>query len=139
MIDELAKHIKNDNIKIDNSIGYAMGNFQVEFYALPNGKEPMQKLLNSVDEKMARKLLDDIDMLRVYGNSLREPYSKRVSGGIFELRVRQSTNDVRALYFFMKGRRIIITNGFVKKQNKLPLVELSRAKRYRKDWSERKA
>ncbi|WEV46514.1 type II toxin-antitoxin system RelE/ParE family toxin [Bifidobacterium sp. ESL0690] len=116
-----------------------MENFEVEFYALPNGKEPMQELLSSLDEKLARKLLDDIDMLRVYGNHLREPYSKRVSDGIFELRVRQSRNDVRALYFFMEGRRIIITNGFVKKQNKLPLVELSRAKRYRKDWLERKA
>ncbi|WEV72585.1 type II toxin-antitoxin system RelE/ParE family toxin [Bifidobacterium sp. ESL0790] len=114
-----------------------MSGFEIEFYTLPDGTQPVRELIDSLDAKLSRKVLDDLDMLRHYGNRLREPYSKRVSDGVFELRIRQSSNSVRVLYFFVAGRRIVVTHGFVKKSNKLPRAELRRAKRYRQDWLER--
>ena len=43
----------------------------------------------------------------------------------------------RFLCFFVKGRKIIITNGFVKKQDKLPKSEKERAVKYKKDYQQR--
>ena len=67
------------------------------------------------DVKMQAKLFRLLELLEWKGNALREPYSKAVSDGIFELRAIQGNNITRILYFFMDGKKIILTNGFVKK------------------------
>ena len=64
----------------------------------------------------------------------REPLSKHLEDGIFELRSKVGTNIVRILYFFEENRIIIATNGFVKKQQKTPKSEIELAKRRRKDY-----
>lgn len=43
----------------------------------------------------------------------------------------------RFLCFFAKGNKIIITNGFIKKSDKLPKSEKEKALRYMKDYIER--
>ena len=57
--------------------------------------------------------------------------------GIFELRCKLGSNITRALYFFYVGKRIVVTNGFVKKTQKTPPGEIKIAKDRRKDWIER--
>ena len=72
------------------------------------------------------------------GNELREPDTKYLGDGILELRIKQANNISRVLYFFMQGRKIILTNGFVKKAQKTPAKEIKRCKKYRKDYIARK-
>ena len=43
----------------------------------------------------------------------------------------------RFLCFFFTGRKVIITNGFVKKSDKMPPGEKDRALRLKKDFEER--
>ena len=69
---------------------------------------------------------------------MREPYSKFLSDGIYELRAVQGNNITRVLYFFVVGQKIILTNGFVKKTQKTPESEIDLAKKYRKDYESRK-
>ena len=69
---------------------------------------------------------------------LREPHSKELEDGIFELRAKVSTNISRVLYFFYFGNQIILTNGFIKKTFKTPDKEIEKAKKYRKDYIQRK-
>ena len=54
-----------------------------------------------------------------------------------ELRCKLGSNITRALYFFYVGKRIVVTNGFVKKTQKTPPGEIKLAKDRRKDWIER--
>jgi len=42
------------------------------------------------------------------------------------------------LYFFFVGRKIILTNGFVKKTQKTPASEVETAKKYRAEYLARK-
>ncbi len=79
-----------------------------------------------------------IDMLADNGPNLREPYSKHLNDGIFELRANSGSNISRVLYFFVVGKRIVLTNGFVKKTQKTPISEIERAKQYRSDFFSRK-
>ena len=76
-------------------------------------------------------------MLEDYGPDLKQPYSKHLEDGIFELRVKFSSDITRTLYFFAKGKRIILTNGFVKKTQKTPKKEIDLAKKRRVDYLER--
>lgn len=63
----------------------------------------------------------------------------QASGGWhFEIRTKFGSDITRVLYFFVIGRRIILTNGFVKKTQKTPASEIALAKQYRADYLSRK-
>lgn len=114
-----------------------MAGFSVEFYRMTNGREPAKEFLQSLDVKVRAKMADTICLLQDNGNELREPFSKYLSEGIFELRAKVATDAVRVLYFFYIGKRVILTNGFVKKTQKTPLSEIETAKKYRADYLKR--
>ena len=114
-----------------------MSNFKAEFYATDDGSKPAKDFILSQDTKMKAKLLGLVDILEQYGNQLREPYSKPLDDGIFELRAKIGSDISRVMYFFYFGGRIILTNGFVKKTPKTPPSEIALAKKYRKDFLER--
>jgi len=113
-------------------------NFEMKFYKLPSGKCPVESFLDALDHKMRAKMLRLMLLLKENGNDLREPYSKYLEDGLFELRVKQGTNITRVLYFFMIDREIIITHGFVKKTQKTPRAEIEIAQKYRRDYISRK-
>lgn len=115
-----------------------MDHFKVIFYDKEDGTEPVKDFILGLDKKMRAKVMKELKMLSLNGTELREPYSKLLDDGIFELRAKSSSDITRVLYFFFVGRRIILTNGFVKKTPKTPPEELDRAKRYRNDYLKRK-
>ena len=104
--------------------GLKMGSFDVEFFEKPDGTFPAEEFILSQDLKMQVKLYRLIELLEERGYELREPYSKALEDGIFELRAKQGTDISRILYFFVVGKKIILTNGFVKKTQKTPINEL---------------
>ena len=112
--------------------------FEVDFYYKADGSCPVREFLDTLDDKMLAKLLGTISLLETNGTQLREPYSKPLGDGIFELRAKQSSNITRVLYFFVVGRRVILTNGFVKKTQKTPPEEIALAQKYRADYLHRK-
>ena len=112
--------------------------YEIKFYKLSSGKCPVENFLDELDYKMRAKMLRMVLLLKENGNDLREPYSKYLEDGLFELRAKQGTNITRVLYFFMFDKEIIITNGFVKKTQKTPRAEIELAKKYRKDYIARK-
>ena len=77
-----------------------MGKFIVEFYETENGNIPVEEFLKMLDVKMRAKLLGIIKILQEKGNRLREPYSKHLDDGIFELRGKVGSDISRVLYFF---------------------------------------
>ncbi len=112
--------------------------FEVEFYEKSDGTYPAEEFILSQDVKMKAKLFRLLELLELKGNELREPYSKPLSDGIFEIRAIQGNNISRVLYFFVVGKKIILTNGFVKKTQKTPESEIELAKKYRADYEHRR-
>ena len=86
---------------------------------------------------MRAKLVGLLQILQEKGNLLREPYSKHLDNGIFEIRGKVGTNITRVLYFFYYDNKIILKNGFVKKTNKTPVNEIKLAKMRRKVYLDR--
>lgn len=112
--------------------------FNIEFYELPNGEVPVIAFLESLNLKMRDKAYMSFELLKEFGNNMREPYSKYLGNGLFELRIRFSNDIARVFYFFYDGEKIVLTNGFIKKRNKTPPRELEKARKYMKDYLERK-
>ena len=112
--------------------------FEVEYYEKSDGTYPAEEFILSQDIKMQTKLFRLLELLELKGNELREPYSKSLSDGIFEIRAIQGNNITRVLYFFVVDKKIILTNGLVKKTQKTPENEIVLAKKYREDYERRK-
>ena len=111
--------------------------FEIIFYETENKKKPVEDFLNDLDIKMKRKALQEIKLLQECGNSLKEPYSKHIQDGLFELRIKQSSNISRIFYFFYIEKKIILVSGFVKKTQKTPPSEIKKALEYKKDYERR--
>ena len=97
--------------------------FEVEFYEKENGNQPVREFIISQEKKMIAKILDMINLLQ--------------DNGLFELRIKSGSNISRIIYFFYVDRRIILTNGFVKKTQKTPRIEIDKALRYKYDYLNR--
>lgn len=115
-----------------------MPKFEVEFYETEKGDQPAKDFLLKLDKKMRAKMVSTIAILQDNGYELREPYSKHLSEGIFELRAKVGNDITRVLYFFYVDKQIILTNGFIKKTQKTPSGEIEKAKKYRADYLQRK-
>ena len=85
-----------------------MAEWFVDEHKTPAGKshfaEFVARLTDRKDIKDAAVL---IGALRASGNELREPRSKALDGGLFELR----GTRVRIYYGFLPGRRAILVGG----------------------------
>lgn len=111
--------------------------WSIEFYETEKGNAPAKEFILSLDAKLRAKAFRSIDLLREFGIAMREPYTKPIGDGLFELRVKFGSDIARVLYFFFVGNRIILTNGFIKKTQKTPTQEIERAKQYMNDFEGR--
>ena len=100
--------------------------YEIILYDTEDGRCPVQELLDSLEPKLLAKTLRTIDLLEMNGPLLREPYSKPLENGIFELRTKQGSNITRVLYFFIVGKKAVLTNGFIKNRR--------RHQRQKKNW-----
>lgn len=114
-----------------------MDKFIIDFYTKEDGEQPAKEFMLALDAKMKAKIIKVLDLLENNGPLTGLPYSEHLENGIFEIRAKQSTNITRVLYFFTIGRKIILTNGFVKKTQKTPRREIDLAKKYRLDYERR--
>ncbi len=112
--------------------------YQVIFYEKENGNEPVKEFLDSLNVKMKAKMFRTISILAENGPKLREPYSKPLRDGIFELRAKVGSDISRVMYFFVVGQTIVLTNGFIKKTARTPEREIETAIRYKNDYLLRK-
>jgi hypothetical protein len=102
--------------------------------------ESAEQFLSGLEDKLKAKSFRTIELLRDFGPELREPFSKKITGynSLFELRVKQSSNICRFFYFFEKDRIIIITSGYVKKDNKTSKDQLEMASTLMSSYRENK-
>ena len=82
-----------------------MSEFKAEFYETEEGKKPAKDFMLSQNPKMKAKLFGLVSILEQYGNQLREPYSKPLGDGIFELRAKSRDRYFKSIIFLfiMKG------------------------------------
>lgn len=114
--------------------------FRIIFYKKTEGNSPIEEFLDTlerVNSLLYSQTLKGFEKLknRAYH---KEPLSKYLEPGLWELRIRSENNILRVIYAFTKGQIIILLHGFVKKQQKTPTGELEEARKRLKDLKIRK-
>ena len=115
-----------------------MEKFKIVFYSEENGDKPLGDFIRSLRPSLKAKVVGDLHLLEEFGIYAREPLSKSLGDGIFELRTVEGGDTVRILFFFDDGRIILCTNGFVKKRRQTPKNEIELAKKRRARYYARK-
>lgn len=54
---------------------------------------------------MQAKIFKNLELLEIRGNELREPFSKHIEDGIFEIRNKVGNDITRIFYFFVIGQK----------------------------------
>ncbi|MGP8201367.1 MAG: type II toxin-antitoxin system RelE/ParE family toxin [Limisphaerales bacterium] len=112
--------------------------FEVEFYETVNGHAPVREFLlelKASDPGDFAAVAAGLAKLR-HRQCHREPLTKALSDGLFELRHVGKLNT-RVLWFFMKGRRIIAVHGIRNKGQAIPARDLDTARERMRDWKKR--
>ena len=112
--------------------------FEVIFYETVNGHSPVLEFLEEIrhsDPGDHAAVMRGLAKLRDRQYH-REPLSKALGNGLFELRHVGKLNT-RVLWFFMKGRRIIAVHGIRNKGQAIPARDLDTAEQRMHDWRER--
>lgn len=124
-----------------NQIKEVITIFELEFYMKENGKVPVQDFLYSLNPKLRAKAFNDIELLRKLGSELREPYVKPIKGknnkGLYELRIKFSSDIARIFYFTYYNNKFLLLHGFIKKTTKTPENEINKARKYMEDYKRR--
>jgi phage-related protein len=109
--------------------------FIIEFYETSAGRCPVRDFLDDLKESDPEDFAAVLAGLAKLRNREyhRPPLSKSLGDDLFELRHVGKLNT-RLLYFFTKGRRIILLHGFRKKTRALPSRERQVAMRRKRDW-----
>jgi phage-related protein len=112
--------------------------FTVEFYESVGGRSPVREFLDELkqsDPGDFAAVLAGLAKLRNRQHH-REPLSKALGDGLFELRHVGKLNT-RVLWFFVKGRRIVAVHGIRNKGQAVPARDLDTAADRMRDWRER--
>ena len=111
--------------------------WEIIYYETENGNCPVYEFINGLPVKMRAKAFKELELLESLGTQIKMPYSRPMQDGVHELRI-QAGNDIsRIFYFFFIGRRIILTNGFIKKRQTTPKRESDKALKYKADYVRR--
>ena len=112
--------------------------FSVEFYESEGGTSPVRQFLDEL------KASDPDDFAAVLAGLAklrnrqyhREPLSKSLGEGLFELRHVGKLNT-RVFWFFMKNRRIVLVHGIRNKGQAIPSRDLETARERMHVWLRR--
>jgi len=110
----------------------------IKFYQKQNKRIPIEEFLDSLNAKQAKKVTWVLQLIEELDKIPKQYFKKLVStNDIWEVRVRTGKDAVRLLGFIDKGIFVVLTNGFMKKSQKTPKVEIKLAEKRKKDFIER--
>jgi len=114
---------------------YSGEKFTLEWYYDKNEKSVAYDYFINTSEDLQDKFLILIKKMGDIGKINNIEKFRNEGDGIYAFKPQPD----RYLSFFTDGKKIIVTNGFKKKTNKLPKNEKKLAMNYRSDYLERKA
>jgi phage-related protein len=111
--------------------------YNLVFYTNARGDSPIDDFLDNLDKKSRAKVAAHLSLLQEEGPHLRRPYADIVRGKIRELRMQQSSNHYRILYFFQLRDQIVLAHAFSKKTQQLKEKDIELAEKRMEDWLRR--
>ena len=95
-----------------------------------------EAFMETLTEDQRRKVNYGILLLKTV-NRLPAKFVQHIEDGVYELRTEYEGNIFRTFFIFDEGNIVVLLNGFQKKSQKAPKVEIDKAKQIKKAYYER--
>lgn len=110
--------------------------FTLVFYQDAQGYSQSLEYLRAMNNKHGAKAKKWLALLEERGPNLPRPYADVLEDKVRELRPAIEHHQHRFLYV-ISGKIIVVTNAFLKKTDRVPKLEIEKAKRSMADWLRR--
>ena len=111
--------------------------YKLIFYTTERGDSPIDDFLDRLNKKSQAKVAAHLSLLEEQGPNLKRPYTDVVRGKIRELRIQQSSNQYRILFFFQVRDQIVLAHAFTKTTRRLNEKDIELAEKRMQDWIQR--
>lgn len=114
--------------------------YKIIFYRDKRGRSETAEYLKELSRKNDKnsrlnldKMIAYLNMLEKYGTRIEEPFTKNLTGDLWELRPFRN----RIFYAYAEDNKFVVLHHFIKKTRKTPERELKKAIKNLKDYKER--
>ncbi len=114
-------------------IAYEGKAFVIEWYIDPAGKSQPFEFFENLDFKQQAQVLSLFKTLGDNGKIFNKEKFRNEGDKIFAFKPKPD----RFLSFFTYNKKVIVTNAFTKKQDKLPVNEMNKALKAKNDYEKR--
>lgn len=114
-------------------VAYEGTEFTIEWYFDHKGRSQALEYFKQQPKEQQRKLLNLVRLMGDHGKIFDQTKFRNEEDGIYAFKPQPD----RYLCFFVKGKKIIITNAFIKKTDKLPKGEKEQALKARYSFEKR--
>lgn len=125
--------MKNKQKTLKEYVAFEGKKFTIEWYFDSKGKSISLNYLESLDEGEQVKLFELMKFIGDIGIIKNKTKFRSEGDKIYAFKPQPH----RFLCFFFEGQKIIVTNGFHKKSDKLPKNEKDRALKFKNDYEAR--
>ena len=106
----------------------------VVFFATDTGREPVREWLKELDREDRREIGADILAVQ-QGWPLGLPLCRSLGNGLWEVRSALPSRRIARVIFTFDDETIVLLNGFIKKTQKTPAVEIDTAHKRLKEMT----
>lgn len=114
-------------------VAYEGTEFTIEWYFDHKGRSQALEYFKQQPKERQRKLLNLMRLMGDHGKIFDQTKFRNEEDGIYAFKPQPD----RYLCFFVKGKKIIVTNAFIKKTDKLPKGEKEQALKSRDSFEQR--
>jgi len=108
---------------------------EILFYKTKLGKSPIESFLDSLSLKEVQKVTWVLQLIEESHTVSTKFYKKLVNtNDIVNIRIQHTSNSFRLLGFEHKGKFIVLTNAFRKKDQKTPKKEIDLAQNRKEEY-----
>ena len=102
-------------------------------------KDYFEEFFMKQRDKVKDKIIWTFDLIENLPR-IPETYLKHIENteGLFEIRVQQGSDIYRIFCFFDQGRLVVLANGFQKKTQKTPKLEIEKALKIKEEYESRR-
>lgn len=104
-----------------------LGKWEVKSFETARKEKPVEKFIYSQSSQAIAKIAKNTNLLEKYGPILGMPHARKLSGQLYELRIR-GKQELRILYSFV-GKTAYLLHGFKKQTQQIPQKEIDVAQK----------
>ena len=104
------------------------------FFLTSSGNEPVREWLKSMNAEDRKVIGEDIKVVQ-FRWPLGMPLVRKMESNLWEIRSKLENGNISRVFFTVKGSKLNLLHGFIKKSQKTPQKDIDLARTRKNQWT----